>query len=56
MLNVALREIVQVRGGKTVFNLEYAIYGKFQAGPSEFTIGFQGSTDGRYYIAGGIKF
>lgn len=56
MLNIALREIVQVRGGKTVFNLEYAIYGKFQAGPSEFTIGFQGSTDGRYYIAGGVKF
>lgn len=47
---------MQVRGGKTVFNLEYAIYGKFQAGPSEFTIGFQGSTDGRYYIAGGVKF
>lgn len=56
MLNVALREIVQIRNGKTVFNLEYAIYGKFQAGPSEFTIGFQGSTDGRYYIAGGVKF
>lgn len=55
-LNVALREIVQVRGGKTVFNLEYAVYGKFQAATSEFTIGFQGSTDGRYYIAGGIKF
>ncbi len=48
--------LVQVRGGKTVFNLEYAVYGKFQAASSEFTIGFQGSTDGRYYIAGGIKF
>ncbi len=56
MLNIALREIVQVRGDKTVFNLEYAVYGKFQAASSEFTIGFQGSTDGRYYIAGGIKF
>ena len=56
MLNIALREIIQVRGGKTVFNLEYAVYGKFQAGPSEFTTGFQGSTDGRYYIAGGVKF
>ena len=52
MLNIALREIVQVRGDKTVFNLEYAVYGKFQAASSEFTIGFQG----RYYIAGGIKF
>lgn len=54
MLNIALREIVQVRGDKTVFNLEYAVYGKFQAASSEFTIGFQGSTDD--YIAGGIKF
>ena len=35
--------------------LEYAIFGKFVAGPAEFAIGFQGSTDGRYYIAGYVK-
>ena len=56
MLNVALREIIQVRDGVTRAYLEYAIYGKFQAATAEFTLGFQGSTDGRYYIAGGIKF
>ena len=56
MLNVALREIIQVRDGVTRAYLEYAIYGKFQAATAEFTLGFQGSTNGRYYIAGGIKF
>ena len=56
MLNLALREIIQVRDGVTRAYLEYAIYGKFQAATAEFTLGFQGSTDGRYYIAGGIKF
>lgn len=56
MLNLALREIIQVRNGVTKAYLEYAIYGKFQADKAEFTLGFQGSTDGRYYIAGGIKF
>ena len=56
MINLALREIIQVRDGVTRAYLEYAIYGKFQAATAEFTLGFQGSTDGRYYIAGGIKF
>lgn len=56
MLNLALREIIQVRDGVTRAYLEYAIYGKFQAATAEFTLGFQGSTDGRYYISGGIKF
>lgn len=56
MLNLALREIIQVRDGVTRAYLEYAVYGKFQASMAEFTIGFQGSTDGRYYISGGIKF
>ena len=56
MLNVALREIIQVREGVTRAYLEYAIYVKCQAATAEFTLGFQGSTNGRYYIAGGIKF
>lgn len=56
MLNLALREIIQVRNGVTKAYLEYAIYGKFKADMAEFTLGFQGSTDGRYYISGGIKF
>ncbi len=56
MLNIALREIIHIRDGVTRANLEYAVYGKFPAGPSEFTLGFQGSTDGRYYISGGVKF
>ena len=56
MLNLALREIIQVRNGVTKAYLEYAIYGKFKADVAEFTLGFQGSTDGRYYISGGIKF
>ncbi len=56
MLNLALREIIQVRGGVTRAFLEYAVYGKFNAGPADFTLGFQGSTDGRYYVSGGVKF
>ena len=56
MLNIALREIVHIEKDKNVkAYLEYAIFGKFAAGPAEFAIGFQGSTDGRYYIAGHVK-
>ena len=56
MLNLALREVIKVSNGVTKAYLEYAIYGKFNAGPADFTLGFQGSTDGRYYVSGGIKF
>ncbi|TXJ16433.1 hypothetical protein EPJ64_03350 [Brachyspira aalborgi] len=56
MLNIALREIVHIEKDKNAkAYLEYAIFGKFAAGPAEFAIGFQGSTDGRYYIAGHVK-
>ena len=56
MLNIALREIVHIEKDKNAkAYLEYAIFGKFAAGPAEFAIGFQGSTDGRYYIAGYVK-
>lgn len=60
MLNIALREMIHIenKNSKT-YNakayLEYAIFGKFTVGPSEFAIGFQGTTDGRYYIAGHVK-
>lgn len=56
MLNIALREMVHIKDKNAKLYLEYAIFGKFKAGPSEFNIGFQGSTDGRYYIAGNVKF
>lgn len=55
MLNIALREMVHIANKNAKAYLEYAIFGKFLAGPSEFAIGFQGSTDGRYYIAGHVK-
>ena len=56
MLNIALREIVHIEKDKNAkAYLEYAIFGKFAVGPAEFAIGFQGSTDGRYYIAGHVK-
>lgn len=56
MLNIALREMVHIKDKNAKLYLEYAIFGKFKAGLSEFNIGFQGSTDGRYYIAGNVKF
>ena len=55
MLNIALREMVHIVNKNAKVYLEYAIFGKFLAGPAEFAIGFQGSTDGRYYIAGHVK-
>ena len=55
MLNIALREMVHITNKNAKAYLEYAIFGKFLAGPAEFAIGFQGSTDGRYYIAGHVK-
>lgn len=55
MLNIALRETVHIKNRIAKVYLEYAIFGKFKAGPSEFSIGFQGATDGRYYIAGYVK-
>lgn len=55
MLNIALREMVHIADKNAKAYLEYAIFGKFLAGPAEFAIGFQGSTDGRYYIAGHVK-
>ena len=55
MLNIALREMVHIANKNAKAYLEYAIFGKFLAGPAEFAIGFQGSTDGRYYIAGHVK-
>ena len=55
MLNIALREMVHIVDKNAKAYLEYAIFGKFAAGPAEFAIGFQGSTDGRYYIAGHVK-
>ena len=55
MLNIALREMVHIVNKNAKAYLEYAIFGKFVAGPAEFAIGFQGSTDGRYYIAGYVK-
>ncbi|WP_304331679.1 hypothetical protein [Brachyspira innocens] len=55
MLNIALREMVHIKDREAKAYLEYAIFGKFKAGPAEFNVGFQGSTDGRYYIAGSAK-
>ena len=55
MLNIALREMVHIKDKQAKAYLEYAIFGKFKAGPAEFNVGFQGSTDGRYYIAGNVK-
>ncbi len=55
MLNIALRETVHIKNRQAKAYLEYAVFGKFKAGPAEFNIGFQGSTDGRYYIAGDVK-
>lgn len=56
MLNIALREMIYIKNNKVKAYLEYAIFGKFTAGPASFSIGFQGATDGRYYIAGNVKF
>ena len=55
MLNIALREMVHIKDKQAKAYLEYAVFGKFKAGPAEFNVGFQGSTDGRYYIAGNVK-
>lgn len=55
MLNIALREMVYIKDKNAKFYLEYALFGKFTVGPSSFAIGFQGATDGRYYIAGNVK-
>lgn len=63
MLNIALREMIHIEKNYKTYNakayLEYAIFGKFTVDrgiDSEFAIGFQGATDGRYYIAGHVKF
>lgn len=55
MLNIALREMVYIKDREAKIYLEYALFGKFKAGPAEFNVGFQGATDGRYYIAGNVK-
>nr|WP_295297478.1 hypothetical protein [uncultured Brachyspira sp.] len=55
MLNIALREMVHIKDREAKIYLEYALFGKFKAGPAEFNVGFQGATDGRYYIAGNVK-
>lgn len=55
MLNIALREMVYIKDREAKVYLEYSLYGKFTAGPASFSLGFQGSTDGRYYIAGNVK-
>lgn len=55
MLNIALREMVYIQDNVAKAYLEYSIFGKFNAGPADFALGFQGATDGRYYIAGYAK-
>ena len=47
--------MVQIKDKQAKAYLENAIFGKFKAGPAEFNVGFQGATDGRYYIAGYVK-
>ncbi len=58
VFNVVLREMFYIApdSNQELFLLEYSVYAKLVAGISEFSIGFQGSTDGRYYILGKIEF
>lgn len=62
VLSVALREMFYItkNSKKELFALEYTIYAKLQFPSmpygSAFSIGFQGSTDGRYYFLGKINF
>lgn len=56
MLNVAVRELMYFADGykdeRNPFLFEYALYLKFEP----FSFGFQGSTDGRYYVVGRVVF
>lgn len=55
ILNIALREMIYIKDNKAKFYLEYALYAKPRVANASFSLGFQGSTDGRYYIMGNIK-
>lgn len=55
IINVSLREMIYVKNSKAKFFLEYALFAKFQVESAAFSIGFQGATDGRYFILGTIK-
>lgn len=56
MINVAVRELMYFADGykdnRNPFLFEYAVYLKF----NPFSFGFQGSTDGRYYVVGRVVF
>lgn len=58
MLNIALREFFYIKkdSDQGLFLLEYTVYCKLQAGRANFSVGFQGSTDNRYYVLGKIEF
>ncbi len=56
MLNIALREMIHIKNNITKAYLEYAIFSKFKVDSAEFNLGFQGATDGRYYILGSINY
>ncbi len=58
VFNIVLRELFHIDDDTSteLFLLEYSVYAKLVAGVSEFSVGFQGSTDGRYYILGKIEF
>ncbi len=58
VFNIVLREMFHIDNDTStkLFLFEYSLYAKLKAGISEFSVGFQGSTDGRYYILGKIGF
>ena len=58
ILNVALRELFYIskNSDEEMFLLEYTVYCKLQAGKADFSIGFQGATDNRYYILSKVEF
>jgi len=58
IINIAFRELFYISKdtNEEVFLLEYSLYLKFKALTSEFSVGYQGSTDNRHYLLGKISF
>lgn len=58
IVNIALRELFYIAKdtNEELFLLEYSLFLKFKALTSEFSVGYQGSTDNRHFLLGKVSF